>query len=313
MTRIKNIPLVCPGCGFELYKNKSLYLCKNLICCHSASDKGFEELNGIPVLISDELCDTVFDPKDIRSYIERSSNKVNWLKNLLQGKSKTTNRNCQNFITRLEKQTQTPRVLVIGAGERGDGTHLLWDHPTIEIHGIDIYVSDTVDLVCDAHYLPLEAEFYDGVWIQAVLEHVVEPHKVVKEIFRVLKNNGIVYAETPFMQQVHEGAYDFTRYTVLGHRYLFRDFSTISIGGNKGPEIALAWSIKYFIWSITRSALIARLVGVVCRFILRPFSYLVSPSSMYDASSGVYFFGYKGVSPKLKHRDLVKLYKANLD
>ena len=63
---------------------------------------------------------------------------------------------------------------------------------------------------------------------------MVEPEKVVAEIYRVLKENGIVYAETPFMQQVHEGAYDFTRYTVLGHRYLFRQFHALSIGGNKG-------------------------------------------------------------------------------
>ena len=42
--------------------------------------------------------------------------------------------------------------------------------------------------------------------------------------FLFLFFSGIVYAETPFMQQVHEGAYDFTRYTVLGHRYLFKKF-----------------------------------------------------------------------------------------
>ncbi|CAH2407660.1 hypothetical protein MES5069_620012 [Mesorhizobium escarrei] len=32
------------------------------------------------------------------------------------------------------------------------------------------------------------------------------------------------------MQQVHEGAYDFTRFTELGHRWLFRRFETISRG-----------------------------------------------------------------------------------
>ena len=100
----------------------------------------------------------------------------------------------------------------------------------IEVHSIDIYASPTVDLICDAHYLPLEGEYYDAVWIQAVLEHVVQPELVVHEIHRVLKPDGIVYAETPFMQQVNEGAYDFTRYTVLGHRYLFKKFSLIDRG-----------------------------------------------------------------------------------
>ena len=34
--------------------------------------------------------------------------------------------------------------------------------------------------------------------IYAVLEHVLEPNVVVSEIHRVPKDNGIVYAETPY-------------------------------------------------------------------------------------------------------------------
>ena len=71
---------------------------------------------------------------------------------------------------------------------------------------------------------------------------------MVAEIHRVMKASGYVYAETPFMQQVHEGAYDFTRFTVLGHRYLFKDFDSIIIGGNGGSGEVLSWSIKHFVW-----------------------------------------------------------------
>ena len=129
---------------------------------------------------------------------------------------------------------------MIGSGEKGSGTEELWNNKEIEIHGIDIYGSESVDVICDAHYLPLKDGYYDGVWIQAVLEHVLEPTLVVSEIHRVLRVNGLVYAETPFMQQVHEGAYDFTRFTVLGHRYLFRKFESVRLGGNKGPELVFA-------------------------------------------------------------------------
>src|SRR5207237_664581 len=31
----------------------------------------------------------------------------------------------------------------------------------------------------------------------------------------------LVLGDTPFMQQVHEGAYDFTRFALSGHRWLF--------------------------------------------------------------------------------------------
>ena len=73
-----------------------------------------------------------------------------------------------------------------------------------------------------AHYLPFKDETFDGVWIQAVLEHVVSPETVVKEIFRVVKNHGLIHSEIPFMQQIHMGKNDFTRYTASGHRFLFK-------------------------------------------------------------------------------------------
>jgi len=57
---------------------------------------------------------------------------------------------------------------------------------------------------------------FDAVWIQAVLEHVLDPVRVVAEIHRVLRPGGLVYSEIPFMQEVHEGAYDFTRFRLSG-------------------------------------------------------------------------------------------------
>jgi len=80
------------------------------------------------------------------------------------------------------------------------------------------------------HTIFFDASSFDGVIIQAVLEHVVEPNHCVEEIHRVLKENGLVYSETPFMQQVHLGRYDFTRFTHLGHRRLFRKFKEICGG-----------------------------------------------------------------------------------
>ena len=201
-------------------------------------------------------------------------------------------------------------MLVIGGGQKGDGTKKLWADKRIEVHSIDIYGSANVDLICDAHYLPLEDKFYDGVWIQAVLEHVVEPDKVVEEIYRVLKKGGVVYAETPFMQPVHEGAYDFNRYTVLGHRYLFKNFNLLAMGGMGGPEQLFALSFKYLIWSITRSKLLAKVFGLILSTLLRPISLFISKAAMYDVSSGVYFFGKKNNFKKIRHKDLVNLYKG---
>jgi ubiquinone/menaquinone biosynthesis C-methylase UbiE len=59
--------------------------------------------------------------------------------------------------------------------------------------------------VCDAHHLPFQIESFDGVIVQAVLEHVFDPNRYVEEIHRVLKMDAVVYAETPFIQQADEG------------------------------------------------------------------------------------------------------------
>ena len=50
----------------------------------------------------------------------------------------------------------------------------------------------------------------------------------------MLKDDGLVYAETPFLQQVHGGPYDFTRFTHLGHRRLFRKFIELESGATAG-------------------------------------------------------------------------------
>ena len=120
-------------------------------------------------------------------------------------------------------------------------------------------------LICDAHDIPFADGSFDAVIAQAVLEHVVDPHRCVAEIHRVLNAQGVVYAETPFMQQVHAGRYDFARFTHLGHRRLFRMFQEIDSGAVCGPGMALAWSYQYFLMSFTTSKTLRKLAGVFAR------------------------------------------------
>lgn len=308
---MKELPLKCP-CNEKatLLDCGDGYKCSNQTCIHNK--RKFQLIEKKPILISEEKTDTIFESKDAISYVSRSGYKVTRLKKFFIGESPITKKNALRFVNDIFTLAEKPKVLVIGGAEKGAGTEAIYDNPDIELHAVDIYASELVDLVCDAHYLPLDSDFYDGVWIQAVLEHVVEPQKVVAEIYRVLKHGGIVYAETPFMQQVHEGAYDFTRFTVLGHRYLFKEFESIDIGGNKGPEMVLAWSIKYLIWGLSRSRKLAQIASVLFSFLLRPLGYFVSDAAMYDASSGVYFLGRKGSKQQLTHKALVGLYKGQV-
>jgi len=307
-----NINLCCPCETKEkLDKCAEGYICIDKECPHSRSENAFPVINDIPILISETKTDTVCTLEYGKKYVDRPFSGLGKLKKLIVGESQVTKENCKSFVDIVTKLATRPKVLVIGGGSQGSGTAELWNNENIEIISFDIYASNTTDLLCDAHYMPIEDNTFDGVWIQAVLEHVVEPTKVVSEIYRVLKTGGIVYAETPFMQQVHEGAYDFTRFTVLGHRYLFKEFEMIKIGGNKGPELVLAWALRYFIWSLTRNRKIARLVGLSFGLLMRPFASLMSKASMYDASSGVFFLGRKSeLKSIVSHKDLISLYKG---
>jgi SAM-dependent methyltransferase len=286
-------------------------VCADPSCLHSQLDQAFPVVDGVPVVVSEILTDTVCSVANTKSYVPRAPTRLRKLAHLLQSTSDLTSFNCGLFVQEVTQASQKPQILIVGAGTKGAGTSAIWENQDLSVVGIDIYVSPTVDVVCDAHYLPFPAESFDGVWIQAVLEHVVEPIKVVSELERVLKPGGLVYAETPFMQQVHEGAYDFTRYTVTGHRYLFRSFEAIRFGGNKGAEVAMAWSIKYLTWAVFRSRSFARMIGLLAGIFLRPLRFVTSEKSLFDSSSGVYFLGKKTPGHQLRHADLISLYRGN--
>ena len=294
-----------------LIKSDDKYLCIGENCIHNGLKNAFPNTNhSKPVLISNERCDTIIDPSVSFSQVRRLSKFMITIKNLINRKNKLSYNNAVLFVKNLDKINKKKRVLIIGGATKGTGTNILFDNDHIDKISCDVYETEHVDVLCDAHYLPFASSSFDGVWIQAVLEHVVEPTVVVEEIFRVLKKDGIVYAETPFLQQVHEGLYDFTRFTVLGHRYLFRKFENIKCGVLDGPGDVLLWNIRYIIWGITRLKKVAQIVGVIFIPLSIILNLIIPKKFRYDNSSGVFFLGKKNTIKKLRHSDLKKYYRG---
>jgi SAM-dependent methyltransferase len=217
-----------------------------------------------------------------------------------------TEKNATRFVAEVKLLAAKPRILVIGGGVVGHRAHALYDDPGVCVIGSDVYKSALTHVVADGHLLPIETGSLQGVWIQAVLEHVLDPNKVVSEIHRVLAPNGIVYAETPFMQQVHEGPYDFTRFTPSGHRWLFRQFEGIDNGVTSGPGTVLLWSIRYLAGAIFRSYRIGTLAALAF-FWVRYLDLIVSKSYSIDGPSGVYFLG-RASSRSMTHSEILIFY-----
>jgi len=279
----------------------------------------FPVKNGIPILIDDDASIFSIDDflRDHNTYFDLApKNPVKqFIKQLIPDTSrniKTVN-NYQNFVKLLLTQSNSPKVLVLGGSILGKGMKVVLEYPEIVLVESDISFGPRTDVILDAHSIPFKDDSFDGVIVQAVLEHVVEPQKCVEEIHRVLKKDGLVYAETPFMQQVHGGCYDFTRFTHLGHRRLFRKFEEIESGAVCGPGMALAWSYSYFLLSFTKSKFLRILLRIFARFTSFYLTYfdelLIDKAGTLDAASGYYFLGRKSDSI-LSDRELIKLYKG---
>lgn len=216
-------------------------------------------------------------------------------------------------LAALLRERDRPRVLVLGGSIVGKGMEHLLAVPGIEFVETDVSFGSRTALICDAHDIPFADGAFDGVVAQAVLEHVLDPQRCVSEIHRVLKVDGLVYAETPFMQQVHMGRYDFTRFTHLGHRRLFRQFAELDSGAVGGPGMVLAWSWRYFLVGFVRSRAMFRFVAGLTRvllFWLKYFDhYLIDTRGTLDGASGYYFLGRRSEHP-LPDRELITLYRG---
>jgi SAM-dependent methyltransferase len=224
----------------------------------------------------------------------------------------------QNYeaFARAVLDVNTPaRVLVVGSRVAGSGMEVLAERDDIQMVESDVEIGPRPAVVFDAHDIPFEDETFDGVIVQAVLEHVVDPVRCAAEIRRVLRTHGVVYAETPFMQQVHEGAYDFTRFTHLGHRRLWRDFEELASGVACGPGMALGWAWRYFLLSFARRPATRTIASAVARstgFWLKYFDrFLANHPGAYDAASGFYFLGRRSQT-RLADRQLPHLYRGGM-
>lgn len=296
--------LACPRCKSELARKDEGYTCAGEQC-----GQHFDVVDGQPVLV--DFDDSILARDDIKrgaaeSLIERGNGgtKRRVLQALLPA-NRVAATNADRF---LHLAGATARILIIGGGSRGEGTDQLYAEGGPEIIAFDIYRSDLTQFIADAHRIPLADASVDAVWIQAVLEHVLDPWRVAEEIHRVLKPAGIVYAETPFMQQVHEGAFDFTRFTESGHRWLFRRFEEIDSGVVLGTASQLLWSIDHVVRGVFRSVT-AGVIAKTLFFWLGYLDRLIPRAYASDGASAVYFLGRKSetaIGPK----DMVAFYKG---
>jgi SAM-dependent methyltransferase len=304
----------CPSCRGELTDGGAEWQCKAGRC-----GARFPAVDGVPILINEaKSLFTIADFLDHKPMYFRPVGGVRrWISARLPKESQ--NLAAKNVMTdmreRLRARGGRSKVLVIGGSKIGAGVRVLVDDPELEVIETDVSWGPRTQMICDGHDLPFRDGSIDAVVIQAVLAYVVDPERCVAEIHRVLKDDGLVFADTPFMQQVVGREYDFWRFTRLGHRRLFRRFRECASGMTSGPGAALAWSGKFFLTSFargkaTRAALSG--LGRVAFFWLKYFDHLlVRRDAAFDAAGSFYFLGEKS-DETLSDRDLIRSYRGGL-
>lgn len=303
------IPLLrCPACGGKVEaRNNSLFCTTE---CSLQSSEPFINHGGQPVMVN--FTDSIFDRKTyhngttpIAVPLGAKGRFLDRAREVLYGHNAAATRAASDLLQRFSGARA--RILVIGGGTEGSGCRALYDAPDLEIVGLDVFPSTMTSLVGDAHHLPFASASFDAVWIQAVLEHVLDPAQVVAEIHRVLKPSGLVYADTPFMQQVHAAAFDFQRFTASGHRWLFRRFSEIGSGYVGGPSVTLLWAIRYFLRGLGLPERYASILTLPFSW-LRVFDVFMKRQAALDGACGIWFFGAKSEA-MMTAREMIAYYE----
>lgn len=95
-----------------------------------------------------------------------------------------------------------------------------------EINTVNCDVSQnkfgTVDVIIQANEkkLPFEDGAFEGIFMFDVLEHIPNDVEVLSELYRVMKNDGMLILSIPFMYRFHEIPNDYRRYTPSGLKYI---------------------------------------------------------------------------------------------
>lgn len=137
-------------------------------------------------------------------------------------------RRVREELLRLLDEHDGKTILNLGSGD----TKL---HPSII--NLDVRDGPFVDIVGSADNVPLDSLSVDLVISQEMLEHVPNPSDVMKEIYRILRPNGSLYLQVPWIIGYHGCPGDYWRFSVDGIRAIVESsgFSVQVLQQTVGP------------------------------------------------------------------------------
>jgi SAM-dependent methyltransferase len=139
---------------------------------------------------------------------------------------------------------------------------------------LDLFRVPGVDVVADAELLPFVSAIFQRIECDAVLEHVSDPERVMREMCRVLQPGGYLHIVTPFCHPFHEYPKDFRRFTIDGLKLLAGPLEIIACGWRTGPTATMLVITIEFVKGLLPFRLWRACAHFLCGWLLFPLRYL---------------------------------------
>lgn len=129
-------------------------------------------------------------------------------------------------------------IVDVGAGLRPDYRE--------DVVNLEVVAYPTTDVIAASEYLPFADATFDLVISVAVLEHVRDPFAAARELARIVRPGGRIFAAVPFLQPYHGYPDHYYNMTAAGLRNLFNGFDVerLDVPASGHPVFALTWIVR---------------------------------------------------------------------
>jgi SAM-dependent methyltransferase len=208
-------------------------------------------------------------------------------------------------LRRLESEVfaENPEPVVLNAGSgdaSGPGMSTLSDRFRARMINLDTTALPAVNVRADVSAIPVADGSIDLVLAKALLEHVPDPDAVISEFARILRPDGRVYVEMPWLESYHGYPADYRRWAAgeisrifAGHGFVEEETGVVA-----GPASAAGLFFREFLGSFFDTPalkfLLKDIIGSVLVFPWRFLDiYLARKKSARVLAAVVYYIGVK--------------------